>query len=218
MEHKAIDETQTVVYDREDSVTEECIWDFLDIRDIYTEGKNRLLIVGDSITGGINSVIRDVINSAWIVDSYTTSLPINDRDFLPNLENALLQSGKSYDVIHFNNGGHGHESPAVFEKSYREVIALMKKLHPNAKIVLATSVATYVPEPDGTFVRRLERWHRFTDPRNEICRKLVDEYELCLNDLGSYSPKIKDDHSPDGIHYNKEGSRKLAFQVIKFAR
>ena len=125
MEHKAIDETQTLVEDREDSRTEGCIWDFLDIRDIYTEGKKRLLIVGDSITGGINSVIRDVINPVWSVDSYTTSLPINDRDFLPNLENVLLQSGKEYDVIHFNNGGHGHESDLAYKAAYREVIDLI---------------------------------------------------------------------------------------------
>ncbi len=218
MEHKAIDETQTVVIDREDSLTEECIWDFLDIRDLYTSGKKRLLIVGDSITGGINSVIREIINPAWTVDSYTTSLPINDRDFLSNLENVLLQSGKAYDVIHFNNGGHGHESSAAFEKSYRDVIALFKRLHPNAKIVLATCVATYEVEPDGSFIRLRDRWHKYTDERDAVCRRLADEYELCLNDLASYSPKIKDNHLADGIHYDNEGSRKLAFQVIKFAR
>ena len=218
MAHKAIDETQTIVIDREDEETEGGMWDFLNIHSLHTKGKKRLLIVGDSITGGINGVIRDIINPAWVVDSYTTSLPIHDRDFLSNLEMALTASGEAYDVVHFNNGGHGYESPQTYERCYREVIALIKKLQPKAKIVLATCIVSYIPEADGSFVRRNEHWHRYTDARDVVCRRLADEYELCLNDLASYSPTIKDDHREDGVHYTPEGSRKLAFQVIKFAR
>lgn len=218
MEHKAIDETQVVVKAKKDYPTEDTIWDFMNIHGLYNKGKKRMLIVGDSITGGINSVIREVINSAWEVDSFTTSLPINDRDFLPQLKNALLQSGLQYDMIHFNNGGHGGETNEEYEESYREAIALIRKLHPNAKIVLATCIVAYVPEPDGSFIKRLVRWHGMTDSRDNICRKLCKEYGFELNDFAEYSVKIKDDHRPDGIHYNKEGSRKLAFQIIKFAR
>lgn len=215
---KAIEETQVVVTAKKEYPTEDCIWDFININSRNTENKKRLLIIGDSITAGIYGVINEIINSAWCVDSFTTSLPINDRDFIPTLRNALLQSGLPYDVIHFNNGGHGIETAEVFEEAYRQVIALIKEIHPDAKIVLATSVSTFVPEPDGTFIRPLEKWHMYTDGRNKICRELCEEYDFELNDLAEYSLKIKDDHVADGIHYNKEGSKKLAFQVIKFAR
>ncbi len=218
MSHKAIDETQTVVIAKKEYPTEETIWDFININGLYEKGKKRLLIVGDSITGGIKSVIGEVIGRGWTVDSFTTSLPINDRDFLPTFRNALLQSGLPYDVIHFNNGGHGLETPEEYEEAYREVIALIKELHSGAKIVLATSTTSFVPEPDGTFIKPLEKWHMYTDDRNRVCRKLCEEFGFSLNDLAEYSLKIKDDHVSDGIHYNKEGSKKLAFQVIKFAR
>ena len=50
MAHKAIDETQTIVIDREGEETEGGMWDFLNIHSLHTKGKKRLLIVGDSIT------------------------------------------------------------------------------------------------------------------------------------------------------------------------
>ena len=218
MAHKAIDETQTVVVAKKEYPTEETIWDFININGLYEKSKKRMLIVGDSITGGIYSVINEVASRNWTVDSFTTSLPINDRDFIPTFRNALMHSRVQYDVIHFNNGGHGLETPQEFEESYREAISLMRELHPNAKIVLATCITAFVPEPDGTFLKQLESWRRPTEIRNEICRNLCSEFGFALNDLEPYSLKIKDDHLPDGIHYNKDGSRKLAFQVMKFAR
>lgn len=218
MEHKAVNETQVVVAAKKEYPTEECIWDFLQINSLYSADKKRMLIVGDSITAGIYDVIGSVISPFWVVDAYTTSLPINDKDFIPALKNALTQSGLPYDVIHFNNGGHGLETEAEYEAAYREVIAVMKELHPTAKIVLATCIQASVMEPDGTFSKPLMSWHRYTDPRDNICRKLCREYDFQLNDLAGYTLKIKNDHVPDGIHYTKDGSRKLAFQVIKFAR
>lgn len=218
MSHIAIDETQTVVIAKKEYPTEETIWDYININGLYEKGKKRMLIVGDSITGGIYSVIDEVANRNWTVDSFTTSLPINDRDFIPTFRNALMQSRVPYDVIHFNNGGHGLETPEEYEEAYREAISLMRETHPNAKIVLATCVSTFVPEPDGTFVKPLKSWHMHTEKRDPICRKLCEEFGFSLNDLAVYSLKIKDDHLPDGIHYNKDGSRKLAFQVMKFAR
>ncbi len=218
MEKKAFEETQVLVSAKKEYPTEEVIWDFLNINGVYENKKKRLLIVGDSITAGINSVIDSVISPFWVVDSFTISLPINDKDFLPTLKNALLQSGKPYDVIHFNNGGHGLETDSEYEQSYREVLALIKELHPNAKIVLATCVATYNVEPDGTFKVKRQSWHKFTDTRDNIVRKLCKEYDFSLNDLAEYSPKIKDDHVLDGVHYTESGSKKLAFQVVKFLR
>ncbi len=218
MERKAFDETQVVVTAKKEYPTEDTIWDFIRVNDCYNNAKKRLLIVGDSITGGINGQIDNIISSAWIVDSFTTSLPITDRDFILTLRNSLQFSRLPYDVIHFNNGGHGVETPEEFEAAYREVIALIKELHPTAKIVLATSTAAYVPEPDGSFVKKLQKWHMYTNDRNNVVYRLCKEFNFELNDLAVYSEKIKDDHGPDGIHFKPDGYKKLAFQVIKFAR
>lgn len=218
MEHKAVDETQMVVNVKKEHPTEACVWDFLNINSLYSSGKKRMLIVGDSIAAGIYTVIDKVISPAWVVDAYTTSLPINDKDYIPALKNALLQSRLNYDVIHFNNGGHGLETEAEYEASYREVIALIKEIHPTAKIVLATCIQACVRDSDGTFQKPLTSWHRWTDPRDNICRKLAKEYGFALNDLSGYSLRIRNDHISDGIHYTNEGYKKLAFQVIKFAR
>lgn len=217
MGHKAFDETQVVVTAKKEYSTESVIWDFVRVNDLQGN-KKRLLIVGDSITGGISGRIGNVISKAWTVDTFTTSLPITDRDFIPTFRSALQASGLPYDVIHFNNGGHGVETPAEFEAAYRETLALMRELQPTAQIVLATSVSTYIPEPDGSFVKKLQKWHMYTDDRNRIVRELCKEFSLELNDLAVYSEKIKDDHGPDGIHYTPEGYKKLSFQVIKFAR
>ncbi len=218
MEHKAINETQVVVAAKKEYPTEACIWDFLNINSLYAKGKKRMLIVGDSITAGIYNAINQVISPFWVVDAYTTSLPINDKDFIPSLKNALGQSRFNYDVIHFNNGGHGLETDEEYEAAYREVIELINQLHPNSKIVLATCITACVKEPDGTFQKPLASWHKYTDSRDNICRKLCKEFDFSLNDLAQYSLKIKSDHVSDGIHYTDEGSKKLAFQVVKFAR
>ncbi len=218
MEHKAINETQVLVTAKKEYPTEASVWDFININSLYSKGKKRMLIVGDSITAGVYNVIGEVASPFWVVDAYTTSLPINDKDYLPALKNALKQSRLPYDVIHFNNGGHGLETEEEYEESYREVIALIRELHPQAKIVLATCIQACVPEKDGTFQKPLTSWHRWTDPRDNICRRLCKEYDLRLNDLAEYSKKIKNNHVPDGVHYTDEGSKKLAFQFVKFAR
>lgn len=218
MKHNAIDETQVVVTAKKDRKTEDCIWDFITVNGLYERGKKRLLIIGDSITAGINTVIDDVINSSWAVDAFTTSLPLNDVNFIPTLKNALLQSRLPYDIIHFNNGAHGTETAKEYEEAYISVINVIKEIHPNAKLVLATTIAAYEREADGTFVKPLLSWHKYTDTRNIICRRLCKEYNLQLNDLAEYSVKIKDEHISDGIHYSEAGSKKLAFQVVKFAR
>ena len=218
MEHKAFEETQVLVGAKKEYPTEEVIWDFVNINGFYENKKKRLLIVGDSITAGIYPVMDSVISPFWVVDAFTTSLPINDKDFLPTFKNGLLQSGKPYDVIHFNNGGHGLETDGEYEEAYREALALIKELHPNAKIVLATCVTTYKTEPDGSFKLKRQSWHKFTDSRDNIVRKLCSEFNFPLNDWAEYSIKIRDDHVPDGVHYTDAGSKKLAFQIAKFLR
>ncbi|QDT30372.1 GDSL-like Lipase/Acylhydrolase [Gimesia panareensis] len=121
-----------------------------------------------------------------------------------------------WDVIHFNVGLHDLKymngkkldrvngkqaiSPADYEKNLRAIIAYLKKLAPNAKLIFATTT----PVPEGEPGRIAGDAAKY----NQIALKVLKDYpEIAVDDLHAFT---KPHHAkwwskPGNVHYNTAG-------------
>ena len=65
----------------------------------------RVLLIGDSITGGYGPKVADALKGKASVARLTTSKSIGDPALLAEV--ALVLGQCRFDVVHFNNGLHG---------------------------------------------------------------------------------------------------------------
>ena len=93
----------------------------------------------------------------------------------------------------------------------REIVAALKKT--GAKLVFATTT----PVPEG---RLSPRRDPEDPPRyNAIARKVMEENGVAVNDLHAFAlPRLKEIQRPQNVHFNEEGSKLLAGEVVRHVR
>ena len=100
-----------------------------------TESKNRILIIGDSISCGYRPLVNQEV--ADYVDGIGTSKGLDNTSYI-TLLNYFMDAFSCYKIIQFNNGLHGwHLSEERYEEYYRRLIAHLVQKCPGAKLVLA---------------------------------------------------------------------------------
>ena len=184
---------------------------------------SRIALVGDSITRSYyDDVNRLLADEGRPVDRFTTSHFVGDRAFLAELEYIFGPvNGYRYEVIHFNNGLHGGCNDtrlpfADYEKGMREAIALLRRLQPQAKLILVTSTnmvrsGAKEDEPD-------EAYNDFILERNALVHRLGKEFGLPVDDLyQTVAWKAEYPHR-DGVHFGPDGVKALADQVSAVIR
>jgi len=178
----------------------------------------RVMLIGDSITVGYRALVNNLFkNDGVYADMVAGSRCAGDPALDAEIECCLGRAnGYDYKVIHFNNGLHGGCNDTLigiehYEAGMRRAIELIKKLQPNAKLVLVTSTPQRGKEnPHGSVDEKL---NGFVLERNEIVKKLAAEYGLEVDDLFStvaYKPEYE---QPDGVHYGEAGKQALAEAV-----
>lgn len=193
-------------YDQNSTVfRENTEWAHTWITNVKKENMPSVLLIGDSITMQYQKSVSKELKGKSFVGYMTTSLSVADPAYTPLLSYALLL--KKYTVIHFNNGLHGVPySDEQYEAYYRKAIKLMKKLQPNAKIILVTSTPL-LSGKDDNFQKKIVR-------RNNIVKKIAEEESLQVDDLYSIM-KDKDEMHKDKYHFKSTGVNLLASQVVK---
>jgi len=169
----------------------------------------RVLLVGDSVSNGYASHVSGLLKDKAHVDLLATSKSVCDPAFL--LELTLATDGYKHAVIHFNNGLHGwHLTDAQYEGGLRRMVAMLRVLAPQAKLVWGSSTSA-VTWPD----KQLDpKANAVVLKRNEIAARVMTELGIPIDDLYAAIVGHCDWHS-DTLHFNQDGYAALAASVVK---
>ena len=169
----------------------------------------RVLLIGDSITNGYTVPVRTLLKGRANVDMLATSKNICDPALL--LEVTLATHGYRHAVIHFNNGLHGGQlTDAQYEAGLRRLVAKLRELAPQAKLVYANCTSA-VTLPD----KQLDpKSNAVVLRRNEIAARVMTDLGIPIDDLYAVIVDHSDWHS-DSLHFNAQGYAALAESVVK---
>jgi len=162
----------------------------------------RILLVGDSICRGYESLVRKELQGKAYTSYYATSKCVTDRSYLKELGYVLDEY--EYAVIHFNNGLHSLGTDrTAWEERLRDAVALIREKAPKASVVWATS--TPLKDP-GLTAKAKEL--------NAIAVRVMADNDIPTNDLFALmDPQDRNKLWTDTFHYNGTGKTMQAKQV-----
>ena len=192
-----------------------------------TERIPKILIIGDSISGGYTPFVKEHFEGKAIVEHN----PGNAGDTGRGLENIRewLSDGE-WDIIHFNWGlwdlcyrhpdakvygnrdkinGTQTFSVEEYAANLDSLVTIMKEMT-DAELVFLTT--TYVPESEaGRYAKDAIRYNR-------AAKKVMKKHSVKVNDIFRESAIIHKEHCTrsDDVHFTDEGSEKLAKLVNSY--
>lgn len=170
--------------------------------DAPNQTADRIMLIGDSITNGYRRIVQEKFKSdGYLIDMAIGSRGVDNPSLYAEIEYAIGSTNSyKYKLIHFNNGLHAkHLTADEYEKGLRYCINLIKKLQPEAIMVLATSTSIS-DDIQNDFVKE----------RNKIVKQLAAEFDLIVNDLFNAVYKNPDFPQSDGVHFKPEGCNRIA--------
>ena len=174
--------------------------------------RRRILLIGDSVTRSYRGRVQEIYKPKKIaVDRLCGSRCAGDPVLTAELDLATGPlNGYTYDVIHFNNGLHGGCNDTqiplpVYEKGVEDIIRVLKKNQPNAKLILAASTPTDHGN-GGAYVIE----------RNAVLLRLAKEYGCEYHDLYALTSDAESFPQPDGIHFEREAAARLGEHVARY--
>ena len=165
---------------------------------------SRVLYIGDSISCATRRIATSCSEDKILFDGFGTSKAL-DNPFLFDSIRMFAKQQKYRNAILFNNGLHGWHLDDdtqylyYYEKMVKFLLDEFKDTH--ILIVLTTSVSNAERE------QRVKR-------RNEVAAKIADKYGLSIIDLYSISVEFSELRTNDGVHFNADGYKKFAEQII----
>lgn len=183
---------------------ESCEWDsfFMDKPTDITV--DRILYIGDSISGGTFRAANKILNGSMIVDSLCTSKAIDN----PFFQNAIALAGAQQEyrkAVLFNNGIHGIRiREPEYRRCYRDMLMFLREEFDGTPIVPV--LTTFVAE---------EKTSRILAERNAVVRELAREFSMPVIDFQTYSETHRELLSEDGIHFTSDGYQGLAQLLIE---
>jgi hypothetical protein len=171
----------------------------------HPEATPRILLIGDSITRAYYDEVRKALEGVGPCDRLATSASLGDPALPATV--ALVLGQRRYDVIHINNGMHGWGySEAEYAAAIPALLATLRRLAPQARIVWATTTPTAGPAA--------ERNPRIIE-RNRLLLEALNGQEVAIDDLHAVIAADPAQISKDGVHMAPPGSLNLAGQVAK---
>ena len=174
-----------------------------------TKNLPRVLLVGDSICGGYQGGVRELLKGRMNVSYWISSYCVTSAAYLPMLSIYLDEA--KYDVIHFNNGLHSLGTPSgAYAKSLKAALELIRRKQPKAKIVWCTST----PLKDTAMTAKCR-------DLNAVGAKVVSELGgIATDDLFSLlDPLDREKNWRDVFHHREETikleSRQVAGSVLE---
>lgn len=172
--------------------------------------KPRVLLIGDSISGGYGDIVNKLLGGEIYADGFRTSKALDNPYFLKSIK-LFAEQMQRCDLIHVNNGLHGwHLSAEEYEAHYKTFLKGLMEIFPNVPIVIALTTPVRVKETP-------EMFHPERTPlviaRNAAAIRIAGEFGFALNDLHN----VIVDHPEwcrDGVHQTEEGYMALAKQVV----
>ncbi|NBV33418.1 MAG: SGNH/GDSL hydrolase family protein [Proteobacteria bacterium] len=182
-------------------------------------GLPRVLLIGDSISIGYTLATRKALEGVANVHRIPANGSATDAA-AKNLERWLApdNSGKKWDVIHFNWGLHdlkhwrdnkldlagAQVNPLPdYEKNLREIIVKLKAT--GAKLIFATTT----PVPEGSAGRIAKEELAY----NEAAVRIMNENNVSVDDLHAIAAARPELQKKNNVHFSDEGYQVLATQV-----
>lgn len=175
-------------------------------------GLPRVLIIGDSISIGYTSPVRELLKDKANIHR----IPTNGGPTSNGLKNIdkWLGDGK-WDIIHFNWGIHDLKfmpegkrqvEPGDYERNLRTLVTKLKAT--GARLIWATTT----PIPEGELIP--PRSFGKVPEYNEIAQRVMTENGVAIDDLNAViTPHLAEYQNPKDVHYKAEGYAFLAKQV-----
>jgi lysophospholipase L1-like esterase len=175
-----------------------------------TRGLPRVLLIGDSITRGYYGGVEERLKGKAVVARLTTSKSLGDPAFLDEVRLILTQT--AFDVVHFNNGLHGWGyTEEQYAAALPELVAVLRKGAPGAKLVWATTTPVREPDKLDTVSPRTER----VKARNKLAADAMAKEKVPTDDLFALVAEKPEFYGRDGTHFNPKGTASQAEQVAK---
>ena len=207
----AIVAATTKIHAAEPHISREAIeWCNIWIPDTNETKLPRVLLIGDSITGGYGPKVADALKGKASVARLTTSKSIGDPALLAEV--ALVLGQCHFDVVHFNNGLHGWGySEEEYQKAFPELVATIRKHAPQAKLIWATITPMRQAGKLDVIAENTKR----VQARNQIAEAIVAREGIAVDDLYGLVKDHPEYWSPDGVHFNAQGVAAQVEQVTK---
>ncbi len=184
-------------------------WDDIWVIHANDEKRDRVMLIGDSISRGYRHKAAEALSGDFYVDNYATSKGIDNPALTKTISLVLAQQPK-YKVIHFNNGLHGfHLSDAEYEEHFESVIKFLTETYPDKKLIIGLTTPA---RERGNTQNLAERNHRVI-ARNRAAVRIAEKYGIAVNDLYSVLDGTNKYHCEDGIHLIEEGYELLAEKI-----
>lgn len=134
-------------------------------------GMPRVLLIGDSIVGGYNGKVRELLDGKVNVSFWASSKCVTDPDYFRELD--FMLDAYPYDAVCFNNGLHSLSTDrAEWDAAYKSAVAFIGAKLPDAKVSLTLST----PLKDAKLTA-------ISASLNETVVRLADEKNLPVIDL-----------------------------------
>ena len=205
-----------------------------------------LLLLGDSIRMGYDSFVQEKLagrmnvyfpedNGRFVQYTLRALSDWKGKLSLPEIDVVHWNNGL-WDVLHLNANSSGCDGEAAgetispenvpqqyqFDKDpltppdmYRymlgRVLTRIRQLFPKAEVIFATTTPVIEEQASWAYRSNTE-----IDAYNRIAREVLVPRGVRINELGVFAAKECASLHRDWVHYNDEGSGKLADEIIRF--
>ena len=168
--------------------------------------KDRVLIVGDSISCGYRGFVNKQLAGKVYVDGLVTSKAIDNPKLLELIDYVISQQHNNCKMIFFNSGLHGwHLNADEYKENYVKVIKHIINNHPDKKLSLILTT----PTRDDRIEYIKQRNLAATEIANKEGLEVVDLYATLYG---------KDELYEDKVHLIDDGYNMLAQVVTSYIR
>ena len=185
-------------------------WDNIWWEHAEDEEKNRILLVGDSISCGYRGFINKILDKKAFADGIGTSKSLANDSLIALIDYVFVQK-KNYKIIQFNNGLHGWHLSADEYEYYYKTIKHIKEKYPEVKVVIALTT----PLRNKEKIDEYDKQNAMVKERNNAAIRVAKKHGLAVNDLYSVIEDFPQYYKNDGVHLNDEGYEKLAQKCVE---
>ncbi len=176
------------------------------------EGKERILIIGDSISCGYRKFVNSEYAGAKYADGLGTSKSVDNPHFITLIDYMIAQCDNCNKIL-FNSGLHGwHLKTQEYKEWYEKVILHIKETYPDKTLIIA--LTTPLREKENLAVIAEQR-NGIVIERNKAAKELTEKYGLMTVDLYALLIDHPEYYWTDGVHLTDEGYAVLAKHCIE---
>ncbi len=179
--------------------------------DTNEEGLPHVALIGDSITEGYYSFVRDALKDVARVDYLATSYSVASDMYRETVRHFVKDS--NYTVVHFNYGLHAF---SVDEETYALCCRkVLEKISDDTVVIVANTTTVM----DESLQEENVSWKEKVIARNEKIQSIANDLGLVLNDLNARCKTFETSmRNPDGVHFHESGYMALAESVVQCMR